>query len=110
MAKKDKKVEELQITASTVDKTEQLDASQNTEQGFSPEEISEEASQNDLEQESRNVEEVVVTETKRVNIRTSEEIDCIIGQYPYNLKKDTTYKVPSDVAAILCNSKKAYRL
>ena len=48
--------------------------------------------------------------TKKVRIHTVEEINSIIGCMPYVFPKDKDVLVPSDVAAILCFSKKAYRL
>lgn len=59
----------------------------------------------------RKPQEVKVTAgTKNVRIQIADEVDCIIAGIPYQLKKDKAYQVPSDVAAILCNAKKAYRL
>lgn len=56
-------------------------------------------------------EEVVVqSDVKKVRIHTSEDVDSLIGGNPYKLQKDKDYTVPSDVAAILVFSKKAYRL
>lgn len=53
---------------------------------------------------------VVSTGTKNVKIRPVEDIDCLIACKPYKLYKDKEVSVPSDVAAILCYAKKAYRL
>lgn len=58
----------------------------------------------------RAAEEVKVTEGKKVSIQVVEPVDCIIAGIPYVLQKDKGYKVPTDVAAILVNSKKAYRV
>lgn len=61
--------------------------------------------------EDRSAEEIVITSnTKKVRIHTVEEVNCLVACKPYNLKKDKDYQVPSDVAAILCYAKKAYRL
>lgn len=57
------------------------------------------------------VAEVVVTnEVKKVKIQAVEEINCIIAGKPYRLQKDKQHSVPTDVAAILCYSKKAYKI
>lgn len=53
---------------------------------------------------------VVSTGKKNVKIRPVEDIDCLIACKPYKLYKDKEVSVPSDVAAILCYAKKAYRL
>lgn len=53
---------------------------------------------------------VVSTGKKNVKIRPVEDIDCLIACKPYRLYKDKEASVPSDVAAILCYAKKAYRL
>lgn len=52
----------------------------------------------------------VSTAKKNVKIRVIEDIDCIIACKPYQYAKDKEVTVPSDVAAILCYAKKAYRL
>lgn len=52
----------------------------------------------------------VTTEVKKVKIRATEEIDCIIACKPVKVKKDKEVTVSSDVAAILCFAGKAYRL
>ena len=46
---------------------------------------------------------------KQVKIRTTEEIDCIIGKKSYQSRKDKDLEVPADVAAILVTARKAYR-
>ena len=55
---------------------------------------------------------VVKTNTgeKSVKVQVVEAVDCIIAGIPYKLSKDKSYSVPSDVAAILVNAKKAYRI
>lgn len=57
------------------------------------------------------VQEIRISKTKEklVEIHTTEEIEATIGGVKYNFRKDTDQKVPVDVAAILSNSKKAYR-
>ena len=63
------------------------------------------------ENKERTAEEVVVTAgSKKVKVQVVEDVNCIVACVPYNLKKDKAYLVPSDVAAILCNAKKAYRI
>lgn len=47
---------------------------------------------------------------KNVKIQVVEPVDCIIAGVPYKLNKDKSYEVPSDVAAVLNNAKKAYRI
>lgn len=55
--------------------------------------------------------EVVVSATvKKVKIHTLEDVDSIISQIPYKIGKDKDAVVPSDVAAVLCFARKAYRL
>lgn len=58
----------------------------------------------------RNADEVVLNTGKKVTIHTVDDVDCIVAGTPYKMAKDKTFKVPSDVAAILTNAKKAYRL
>lgn len=59
----------------------------------------------------RQQEEVTVTTgAKKVNITLMEDADCIIACNSYKMTKGKTYKVPSDVAAILCYAGKAYRV
>lgn len=63
------------------------------------------------ENKERVVEEVTITTgTKKVKVQVVEDVNCLVACVPYNLKKDKAYLVPSDVAAILCNAKKAYRI
>nr|DAH96094.1 MAG TPA: hypothetical protein [Caudoviricetes sp.] len=72
------------------------------------EEIKEETA---AENKERVAEEVTVTAgAKKVKVQVVEDVNCIVACVPYNLKKDKAYLVPSDVAAILCNAKKAYRI
>lgn len=52
----------------------------------------------------------VTDETKKVKIHTLEDIDCLIAGNMISIRKDKDTEVSSDVAAILCYSKKAYRL
>ena len=68
--------------------------------------------------EENNASEVVAAETnvevtdeaKKVKIHTLEDIDCLIAGNMISIRKDKDTEVSSDVAAILCYSKKAYRL
>ena len=55
-------------------------------------------------------EATVSTGKKKVKIRATEDIDCIIACKPYIIEKNKEVAVPVDVAAILCYGKKAYRL
>mgnify|MGYP006935831874 CR=1 FL=1 len=56
-------------------------------------------------------EEVEVTNViKKVRIRATEDIDCLIACQPVKVMKDKEATVASDVAAILCFAGKAYRL
>lgn len=55
-------------------------------------------------------EATVSTNKKTVKIRVVEDIDCLIACKPYKIAKDKEATVPTDVAAILCYAKKAYRL
>lgn len=52
----------------------------------------------------------VSTGKKNVKVRIVEEVDCLIACKPYRFEKDKEVTVPSDVAAILCYAKKAFRL
>lgn len=52
----------------------------------------------------------VTTEVKKVKIRATEDIDCLIACTPVKIGKDKEATVASDVAAILCFAQKAYRL
>lgn len=47
---------------------------------------------------------------KLIKIRTVEDISSRVSQIHYQLQKDKEYSVPSDVAAILCHSRKAFRI
>ena len=59
----------------------------------------------------RTAEEVNISAgAKKVKIQVVQDVDCIVACVPYKLSKDKAYSVPSDVAAILCNAKKAYRI
>lgn len=75
----------------------------------------EEVDLNEVQNEDMNVPVVeaevtsVTAATKKVTIHTVEDIDSIIASVPYKFSKDKDVTVPSDVAAILCFSRKAYR-
>ena len=47
---------------------------------------------------------------KKVRIHCIEEVDCIIAGVAYNVPKGKEVDVPADVAAILNNSQRAYRM
>lgn len=53
--------------------------------------------------------QVTTTPIKNVKIHTLEEVNCYIGGTHYSFAKGKEASVPSDVAAILTNSQKAYR-
>lgn len=73
--------------------------------------IGENKEETTAENKERVAEEVTVTtDTKKVKVQVVEDVDCLVACTPYQLKKDKAYLVPSDVAAILCNAKKAYRI
>ena len=54
--------------------------------------------------------QVTTTPIKNVKIHTLEEVNCYIGGAHYSFAKGKEASVPSDVAAILTNSQKAYRI
>lgn len=81
---------------------------EDVQKGNPTEEVNEEAA---AENKERTAEEVIITTgAKKVKVQVVEDVDCLVACTPYELKKDTAYLVPSDVAAILCNAKKAYRI
>lgn len=47
---------------------------------------------------------------KGVKIHTLEEVDCWVGGNHYQLRKDREFSVPSDVASVLVNARKVYRI
>ena len=47
---------------------------------------------------------------KNVKIHTLEEVDCWIGGVHYQFRKDRDFSVPSDVASVLVNARKVYRV
>lgn len=51
-----------------------------------------------------------VSTLKKVQIMLTENLDCYVGQDHYTGRKDTAISVPSDVAAIVVNGKKGYRI
>ena len=61
-------------------------------------------------QEETQEAQVVETPIKNVKIHTLEEVNCYIGGAHYSFAKGKDASVPSDVAAILTNSQKAYRV
>lgn len=54
--------------------------------------------------------QVTTTLIKNVKIHTLEEVNCYVGGTHYSFAKGKDASVPSDVAAILTNSQKAYRI
>lgn len=61
-------------------------------------------------QEENQEAKVVEAPTKNVKIHTLEEVNCYVGGKHYSFAKGKDASVPSDVAAILTNSQKAYRI
>ena len=54
--------------------------------------------------------QVTTTPIKNVKIHTLDEVNCYVGGTHYSFAKGKEASVPSDVAAILTNSQKAYRI
>ena len=61
-------------------------------------------------QEENQEAKVVEAPIKNVKIHTLEEVNCYVGGAHYSFAKGKEESVPSDVAAILTNSQKAYRI
>ena len=61
-------------------------------------------------QEETQEAQVVETPIKNVKIHTLEEVNCYIGGIHYLFAKGKEVSVPSDVAAILTDPEKAYRI
>ena len=53
---------------------------------------------------------VVEEDVRMVKVRAAEDIECIIAGVAVSIRNGDEQEVPSDVAAILCYSGKAYRL
>ena len=47
---------------------------------------------------------------KKVKIHTTSDVDAIIAGIPYVIAENKDAQVPADVAAILVNARKAYRI
>ncbi len=47
---------------------------------------------------------------KKVKIHTTADVDAIIAGIPYVIAENKDAQVPADVAAILVNARKAYRI
>lgn len=92
MAKKNFEEAEAQV-ANPVVETPETEGTQ--EQGAKPKKENEAA---------------VNTTVKTVKIRITEEVNCFIGGTPYQFAKGKEVNVPTDVAAILTNSQKAFRV
>lgn len=52
----------------------------------------------------------VSTGNKMVKVHSLEDIDCIVAGQPYKYPKGREFQVPMDVAFILANAKKVYRV
>lgn len=53
---------------------------------------------------------VATSSTKSVRVHLTEDVNSFIGGNHYTGRKDRDLVVPSDVAAILVNGRKAYRI
>ena len=95
MAKKNIKEEEAQLN-------NESEGTQEETQVLNPE--------SEGTQEETQEAQVVETPIKNVKIHTLEEVNCYIGGTHYSFAKGKEASVPSDVAAILTNSQKAYRI
>lgn len=62
------------------------------------------------ESKKPNKEATISNGVKKVKIRTTEPIDAIIAGVPYVFQENKEVQVPTDVAAILVNGRKAYRI
>jgi hypothetical protein len=54
--------------------------------------------------------EVAENTIKKVKIHTTDPIDCLIANVHYTFLANRDAQVPADVAAILVNAKKAFRM
>lgn len=54
--------------------------------------------------------EVAENTVKKVKIHTTDPIDCLIANVHYTFPANKDAQVPADVAAILVNAKKAFRM
>lgn len=100
-----------------VEKEEEVQ-SPDTTQGETPTEPTQDNTPDDtddVEEKAPVVKEVAsakvnTTKVKEVEVRYLEDGTCIVAQKTYKCKKNTTAKVPMDVAAILVNGGVAIRI
>lgn len=76
------------------------------------EETNEEQALQDEPKKPRNAPKAEVAENtvKKVKIHTTDPIDCLIANVHYTFPANRDAQVPADVAAILVNAKKAFRM
>lgn len=76
------------------------------------EETNEEQASQDEPKKPRNAPKAEVAENtvKKVKIHTTDPIDCLIANVHYTFPANRDAQVPADVAAILVNAKKAFRM
>lgn len=106
-SKKEAVEAEVQVPA----QEEQIEETQQIQENEEQEASAQDAPENPVVVEKPAKEASVQDSTpKLVKIHAMEAIDSIIAGKPYFLAKDRDHSVPSDVAAILVNGKKAYRI
>ena len=109
-SKKEAVEAEVQVSA----QEEQIEETQQTQENEEQEASAQAASENPVvvEKPAKPAKEAFTQDAtpKLVKIHAMESIDSIIAGKPYFLAKDRDHSVPSDVAAILVNGKKAYRI
>ena len=109
-SKKEAVEAEVQVSA----QEEQIEETQQIQENEEQEASTQDAPENPVvvEKPAKPAKEASVQDAapKLVKIHAMEAIDSIIAGKPYFLAKDRDHSVPSDVAAILVNGKKAYRI
>ena len=109
-SKKEAVEAEVQVSA----QEEQIEETQQIQENEEQEASAQAASENPVvvEKPAKPAKEAFTQDAtpKLVKIHAMESIDSIIAGKPYFLAKDRDHSVPSDVAAILVNGKKAYRI
>lgn len=110
MARTSKK-EAVEAEVQVPTQEEQIEETQQTQENEEQEASAQAAHENPVVVEKPAKEAFAQAATpKLVKIHAMESIDSIIAGKPYFLAKDRDHSVPSDVAAILVNGKKAYRI
>lgn len=104
MAKKE--VEEAKVQA------QEAEVSEGTQEGTQqPANGDEEAPDEQQTKPNKQTKKVEVADgVKKVKIHTTESVDAIIAGIPYVIAEHKDAQVPADVAAILVNAHKAYRM